>query len=176
MCGQCIQSPPEYDCLRAVFRYDWPLNHMLLRLKNQGDLACGRTLSQLWVHHAQTWKQNGATLVPVPLHSKRWTQRRFNQAEVFATALSRAFGLPVLSILQRSEHTPPQSGLDRKQRRRNLKTAFAIKPQQAIPENVVLVDDVVTTGSTIAACVHVLKKHGVKRVEVWALARTPAPA
>ena len=114
-------------------------------------------------------------LVPVPLHRRRLLSRRFEQKVLLARWLGKDAGLPVIAdAMVRRRATPPQAGLSRNQRRRNVAAAFAVRPaRQALIEGrrVVLVDDVLTTGATATACARVLKRSGADHVAVLTLAR-----
>jgi ComF family protein len=116
-------------------------------------------------------------VVPVPLARWRLWRRRYNQAAVLAAALAGATGIHHLpDALQRTRSTPPQGGLDRKQRQQNVKGAFALNPRYTSAlggQAVVLVDDVLTTGATANECARVLLAAGAARVDVLTLARVP---
>jgi len=112
-------------------------------------------------------------LIAAPMHRKRQRKRGFNQAAEIAEAISRQTGIPWTDrLIQRTRKALPQSGLDRKQRLTNLRGLFEIQGQ--VPAQVALVDDVVTTGATAGTLATLLRRHGAVRVEIWALARTPA--
>ncbi len=111
-------------------------------------------------------------LVPVPLHPLRQFVRVFNQAEVLARDLGNAIGIDVAPrLLRRTRRTRPQPGLSSKERRKNLAGAFVARPTRI--EHVGIVDDVMTTGSTINECAGALRKAGVKTITVWVAARAP---
>jgi ComF family protein len=114
-------------------------------------------------------------LIVVPLHDARLRERGYNQALELAQPLSRALRLNLCDVLMRTRQTTAQTGLDAVQRRRNLRGAFAVREGVALPPHVALFDDVMTTGSTLRECARVLRRAGVARVDVWALARAPAP-
>ena len=103
-------------------------------------------------------------IVPVPLHKRRWVERGFNQAEQVGAAVSICTGLKISNDLQRGRYTKQQAGLDGEARRKNLKEAFIWKGPSLHGRTILLVDDVVTTGSTLSACVEVLKEAGAKEV------------
>jgi ComF family protein len=118
-------------------------------------------------------------LVPVPLHARRLRQRGHDQALGLARDWGRALGVPVIAnALRRERDTQPQTELDGEARRRNLEGAFGMRG--AAPVHVALVDDVLTTGSTLAAAVAALRAGGVRRIDAWVLARVgsavPQPA
>jgi ComF family protein len=111
-------------------------------------------------------------LVPVPLHAKRLREREFNQALVLAEQLSACCGLPVLDVLQRGRYTTTQTALDRDSRRQNLRNAFSMRKNASVTDkNVLLVDDVLTTGSTLDACAAILLEQGASSVRALTVAR-----
>jgi ComF family protein len=121
------------------------------------------------VLNSQKWD----VLAPVPLFSTRLREREFNQAERLARRLSQATRIPVESrLLRRNRPTPTQTHLSRCQRSANVSNAFDVNPQfQVEGRDILLVDDVFTTGATTNACARVLKRAGASQVAVWTLAR-----
>jgi ComF family protein len=114
-------------------------------------------------------------IVPVPLHPSRLRKRGYNQALELAKPLAKRLGIPVSrEVLHRTRATHAQTELTAIQRRRNVRGAFAVNIDGNAPEHVAVLDDVFTTGATLAECACVLKRAGVQRVDVWALARAPA--
>jgi ComF family protein len=174
LCGRCIRHAPPWDAAWAPFRYEWPLAQLESRFKFGGDLAAGRTLSLLWLA-SQPPGEVPKALVPVPLHRTRLRRRGYNQALELAKPLAKHFAVPLLhDALRRTRATDAQTELTAVQRRRNVRGAFEANFSRALPEHVAVLDDVFTTGATLAECVRVLKQAGVARVVVWALARAPA--
>lgn len=117
-------------------------------------------------------------IMPVPLHWRRKLARGFNQSGELAIIVGKLLDIPVRSdLLTRVAHTSPQRGLDRDQRRRNVKRAFAPKTirarQQIEDRSIAIIDDVVTTASTADAVARSLMNSGAAQVQVWAVARTP---
>jgi ComF family protein len=172
-CGRCLRKPPPWDAAWAPFRYAWPLDRLETRFKFSRDLAAGRALATMWQR-----EKPPATLpqmiLPVPLHQRRLRQRGYNQAWEIARPLAHAFGIPCRNdVLCRVRHTDAQTGLDAVQRRRNLRGAFELRTIAVLATHVAVVDDVFTTGATLTECIRVLKRAGVSRVDVWALARAP---
>jgi ComF family protein len=177
LCGRCQKRPPPFAAAYVPFRYAWPLDGLESRFKFHGSLAAGRLLSELWIAR---WRQNPPplpqTLVPVPLHASRLRRRGYNQALELARPLARALGVPLRhDLLVRCRATEAQSQLDRHARRRNVRRAFAAAPRAGRFEHVAVIDDVMTTGATLAECARVLVQTGVARVDVWALARAAGP-
>jgi ComF family protein len=144
------------------------------RFKFGGDLAAGRTLSLLW-NTSQKPHDLPDAIVPVPLHRSRLRKRGYNQALELAKPLAKHLGIPLLRDgLCRGRVTQPQTELAAVQRRRNVRGAFIAHVDGKAPGHVAVLDDVFTTGATLAECVRVLKRAGIARVDVWALARAPA--
>jgi len=174
LCGRCVRREPPWDSAWAPFRYAYPLDRLEARFKFAGDLAAGRLLSKLWI---QTHAPNELpqAIVPVPLHRSRLRSRGYNQALEMAKPLAKALRVPLLrDALQRTRATDAQTELSALQRRRNVRGAFAARFDDDVPRHVAVLDDVFTTGATLAECARVLKRAGVRRVDVWALARAPA--
>jgi len=111
-------------------------------------------------------------VVPVPLHWRRRWQRGFNQSELLARGMARERGIPLIRALRRVRHTDTQAGLSRTARRGNVAAAFRARHERAIAgKRVLLIDDVMTTGSTAAACAHILRRAGAARVVLLTVAR-----
>lgn len=177
VCGRCLQRRLPYDSTVYPLQYRFPADRLVQALKFNGQLVAGRILAGLM--HERVSKSNAPlpdALVPVPLHAWRLFQRGFNQSHELAAHLSAALGIPLqAAVLQRRRHTRAQSGLDRKQRRRNLRGAFCWRGRQEPARHIALIDDVMTTGTTVGECARVLKKAGAKRVDVWVAARALPP-
>ena len=114
----------------------------------------------------------GWVLVPVPLYSAKLKKRGYNQSEILANELGKRFNLPVQNLLKRVRNTKTQVGLKVEERKKNIKNAFSISSHQlVVSSQIILVDDVVTTGSTLLECANVLKRAGAKQVFGITLAR-----
>ncbi|MFK2878247.1 ComF family protein [Rhodanobacter hydrolyticus] len=175
VCGECVRRAPPWDAAWAPFRYGWPLDRLESRFKFGRDLAAGRTLATLWRREAMSLPKP-ELLLPVPLHRVRLRQRGYNQARELAKPLGRHLGVPLRhDVLSRCRGTTAQTDLDAAGRRRNVRGAFVLRAGIALPAHVAILDDVMTTGATLAECSRVLKRAGVQRVDVWALARAPSP-
>ncbi len=111
-------------------------------------------------------------IVPIPLHKKRFIERGFNQAELIAEFIAKKTGMKVRDLLLRKKDNPPQALLKRKlERHRNTLGLFSLKEETFVKGNIILVDDVVTTGKTVEAAARVLKKAGANQVVVFTLAK-----
>lgn len=157
----------------AAFTYDAASAPLLTRYKYHENLAAGRALAALCLPALRQAPRPQA-LVPVPLHDRRLRRRGHDQALGLAQDWGRALALPVRTdLLRRQRDTRAQTELDAAARRRNLDDAFAVRG--ACPPHVALVDDVVTTGSTVAAAARALRAGGAVRIDVWAVAQAPPP-
>jgi ComF family protein len=111
-------------------------------------------------------------IIPVPLHIKRLRQRGFNQSLILAQALSKKWQIPVnFSLLKRHKFTETQTGMDKTERKQNIKGAFEVRDKENIGKNIIIVDDVYTTGATVNECAKILIKAGAQKVTVLTLAR-----
>ncbi|MGH8426911.1 MAG: double zinc ribbon domain-containing protein [Gammaproteobacteria bacterium] len=172
LCGACARRPPFFDAAAAAFVYAWPVNRLLQNFKFHGSLATGRVLALALGEYLELREETHPdVLIPVPLHRERLAERGFNQASELVRTLARSLGVPAAAdILRRTRATPPQLGLDRQARRRNLRGAFACtSPVSGL--RIAVVDDVMTTGSTAEAIARVLKQAGAIEVRVYAVAR-----
>lgn len=172
ICGACLQHPPPFAAALVACHHLQPVAGMIHRLKYGGDLAQAAPLATLLAQRLEGRPtQLPDALVPVPLHWRRQARRGFNQALELALPLGRLLDIPVASrLVQRQRATTPQVGLSRAERRRNLRGAFRVRTS-ALPCHLALIDDVITTGSTLEALADCLLDAGVGRVEVWAVAR-----
>jgi ComF family protein len=174
LCVGCQQEEPAFSKVLAPFTYQYPMNVILPRFKFHQDLAAGRVLAEVFSRVLET-NDLPQALIPVPLHLSRLRQRGFDQALELAKTLSSQLQIPVYAnALKRIRATQAQSELDAKARQRNCRHAF-ITNTNSIPPHIALVDDVMTTGATVRECASVLLKAGVKRVDVWVIARVAAP-
>lgn len=177
VCGACLAAPPPYGSCRCLFAYRAPVNGLIARFKFDGDLATGKVLGRLLQERflSSYQQQTGPDLlVPVPLHDRRLRQRGFNQALELARPIARVSGIPLCTVaLTRLRQTPAQSSLDRDARRQNLAGVFGYRRPipASLPAHVAIIDDVVTTGATVAELSRLLWAQGARRIDVWAVAR-----
>jgi ComF family protein len=176
LCGGCLAKPPRLDRIRAAVAYDDISRSIAMRLKYGRKVALARTMSR-YMQPLVGELPPEAVIVPVPLHRGRLWKRGFNQSAIVASELSRRTGVPVaLDAIRRVRATPPLKGMNRLQRRRAIAGAFQPgRLAELRGRTVVLVDDVLTTGSTANACARVLKRAGAARVELISWARVIRP-
>jgi len=173
VCGACIQNPPPFSRTLSPLQYEFPANRLVQAFKFKRQLAAGRVLSHLICESvSQQDFSIPQMLIPVPLHKLRLLKRGFNQAYELAAYAGRVLGIPVATGgLRRQRNTKAQSGLSRKQRRNNMRGAFYWRDAGKPARHIALIDDVMTTGTTVTECSRVLKRAGAKRVDVWVAAR-----
>jgi ComF family protein len=160
--------------IRAAVAYDDISRSIALRLKYGRKTALARTMSR-YMRPLFGELPRDTLLVPVPLHRRRLWSRGFNQSAIVARDLSRRTGLPVaVGALKRTRATPPLKGMGMRQRRRTVAGAFR-STMQLHGRTVILIDDVLTTGSTANACARVLKRAGAERVDLIRWARVIRP-
>jgi ComF family protein len=146
------------------------------QFKYNGQSYLAKSLGQLMTAWAGGWlpPDVAGLMMPIPLHPKRLRERGFNQSLLLARVMASGLGfdLDFLS-LRRIRYTPPQTGLDTKARRKNVRRAFEVKGSGSLKgQTIILVDDVATTGNTINECARVLKRAGAAKVIGLVLART----
>lgn len=170
-CGRCQDKPPPFKRLVAPWRYAEPVDGLIQALKFRGQLPAGRLLGTLLARELARRHATADVIVPLPLHRQRLRERGFNQASEVARCLPQPLGIPVRhDILRRAGGTRRQSQLARRERVANIRGAFAAT-DTARGLRIALVDDVVTTGSTIQEAARTLLRQGAATVEVWAIAR-----
>jgi len=177
LCGQCISKPPPQDAACTAFRYQPPVRSLLHDLKYSHRLHLANWLADRFCETLTSSRHpiQVDCLIPVPLHPGRQRLRGFNQATELARRISRNLNIALdAGCLQRHRATPRQTGLNMRERKQNLRDAFSLH-NKLLPDSCALVDDVVTTGATSQELAALLKKNGVKHVEIWSIARADAP-
>lgn len=171
LCGPCLRHPLSLQQVHANYRFDTPLSALIHRFKYRQRWADARLLARLMLEDAPAWPSD-TLLLPIPLHPQRLRERGYNQAALLTRHLAAALKQPyALHALQRERDTPQQQGLSRQERQRNLKGAFLVEAHQVAGRSVVLIDDVMTTGSTLDTASLALLRAGARQVEGWVLAR-----
>lgn len=180
LCVLCRRLEPPYVKATAYGSYESGLRELIHLLKYDGVRPAanvlGRMLAEAMVPLQSHFTAGEVLVVPVPLHARKRRQRGFNQTELIARAALkhqpfRRFELA--PVLDRTRETQSQIGLSRHQRRENLRGAFAVtRPEQVRGREILLVDDVFTTGTTVSECARVLHRAGAAKVYVATVART----
>jgi ComF family protein len=181
-CGLCRRVEPPYVKAAAYGSYDGGLRELIHLLKYEqvrpAANVLGRMLAEATAGLQPLFKDSTVVVVPVPLHARKRRQRGFNQSELIARGAVKLMPaenrLEVSSeVLERCRETQSQIGLSRHQRRQNMRGAFAVaKPEVIAGREILLVDDVFTTGTTVSECARVLRRAGAAKVFVATVART----
>ena len=178
-CGKPIRYAEDeycYDCQKKEFHYEqgrniwihkFPVSWSIYQFKYHNRRIYGafyaKEMYRLYGKILREWEID--TIIPIPLHPRRKKMRGYNQAEVLARSLGKLAGIPVQSrAVKRTKYTRPQKQLNDKERKKNLRQAFCVNSRWKYVRNVLLLDDIYTTGSTIDAVAEVLKSAGVKKV------------
>ena len=176
ICALCLARPPRIERSRSAVTYDDITRGLVLRLKYGRKVGLAKTMAHFMAPLLSDLPPDSA-IVPVPLHRRRLWQRGFNQAGLLAVELAKRTGMTVDQSLVRTKRTPPLQGLSRLQRRRAVAGAFAVRKGSNLRgRTIVLVDDVLTTGSTANGCARALLRAGARRVEFVSWARVVRPA
>jgi ComF family protein len=175
-CAVCLAKPPRIARSRAAVAYGDLSRSLVLKLKYGRKVALARTMAR-YMEPLLGPEAGDAVLVPVPLHRGRLWQRGFNQSALVAREISRRSGLGnAPRALRRTKRTPPLKGMSMLQRRKTVAGAFRVDPAVDLQgRTVVLVDDVLTTGSTANACARALIRAGAARIELLTWARVVRP-
>ncbi|MEM8917698.1 MAG: ComF family protein [Pseudomonadota bacterium] len=174
LCGQCLANPPHFDSVRAAVSYDELSARLVIRLKYGGRLGIADLISGQ-MERLITEQEVPKLIIPVPLHRTRLWRRGFNQSALIARGIGRRSGCPVASdLLIRAHATPPLKKMSSAERFQTVRNAFEVtaKGCSELPDKeILLIDDVFTSGSTANACAGVLKAAGAKKVSVLCWAR-----
>jgi ComF family protein len=175
LCSRCILDPPPFSGARSFGYYTAHLSRTIQEFKFRGRKDLVRLLAPLLAGAlVDSWECDGFDfLIPVPLHPKRKRKRGYNQAGLLARSLSRLVGIPCCErALMRVRDTAPQVGLSDSERSRNVRNVFQCVDQAAIcGKRLLLIDDVMTTGATLASAAQTLLVSGALRVSTLTLAR-----
>jgi ComF family protein len=199
ICGKCREKPPAFDMAISAGRYAGALSEAIKLFKYKKKIHLGKILTEqalksnllkdtmlnfhnpddlqtVWgcpVYRANKAISAQTLIIPIPLHVKRLREREFNQSSIIASVIGRRFGIPVAAnALIRHRHTRPQVELDGKDRKENVVGAFSVEDRALIEgKEIILVDDVYTSGSTVNECARTLKKNGAEKVYVVTIAR-----
>jgi ComF family protein len=175
VCGACRSGLRGFDHAASFGMYEGSLRSLIHLFKYSGMKPLARPLAA-YLERAIAVDEHFDAVVPVPLHWRRQWSRGFNQAELLARYVAKRRGVPVINALRRKRATATQAGLANAGRRRNVAGAFAVKGNPKLAEklagrNILLIDDVMTTGATASACAAALKRGGARSISLLTLAR-----
>ncbi len=181
ICGACLKAPPNFNSTISVFRYDYPLNHLIQAYKYQEALHisaffAGQLLQKMTLaddfNDDNFIKPRVDLIIPMPMHMSRLRERGFNQALEIAKVLSKHLNIPLdRATCKRIINAPPQASLPLKKRKANVAGVFACT-QSLEGLNIAVIDDVMTTGASLNELSRTLKNAGAAHVTCWVIART----
>jgi competence protein ComFC len=164
-----------FDCVVSIYQAKGVLRDLIHRFKYGGQFYLRRLLSEILLEAMRDERMAATPIdafVPVPLHPARRRERGFNQAEALAKSVSKKTAIPVLDCIGRRSYTQTQTRFDRAERMRNLRDAFVLRKNSIVfRKNLVLLDDVLTTGSTLHECALVLREAGAESVRAITVVR-----
>ena len=174
-CANCAHRKLEFDAAVSTYRSRGVVRFVILQFKYSRQLHLRHPIAK-WLAEAMADARLRDRvfdlIVPVPLHPARLRERGFNQAHLLATMLSQEIGVPVFGVLERIRYTTTQTAFDRIDRMENLHNAFRLRKKTTVRElRVLLVDDILTTGSTLSECARVLREAGARSVYAITAAR-----
>ncbi len=170
ICGRCIQKPPIQDTSLSLYRYEKAIPRVISALKYHRQIQLADLCAKEFIAH-NSLNRLPEVLIPIPLHPSRLRQRGYNQSRIFAEKLSALLNIPCRpDMLKRIKKTTTQTQLNAKQRHKNMRQAFQFR-SKVVPEHVAIIDDVMTSGATTYEAARILKRSGVKVIEVWTIAR-----
>lgn len=175
LCGDCLEKRPYFSSARAVFSYEDIILNAIHQFKYNRNISVGEMLAYFMADFSfpDIDFSDYSLIIPVPLHIKRLRERGFNQSLILARALGEKQQIPVnFSLLKRNKFTLTQTSSNKKERKQNIKGAFEISNRKEISDkNIILIDDVYTTGATANECAKTFIKAGARKVSVLTLAR-----
>jgi ComF family protein len=169
ICGHCLKRAPHFDHTAAVFAYTFPVDKLVHALKYGEQLALASTLAKCLT---QRIEQHPDRIVAMPLHPARLRERGFNQSVELARGIARNLNIPLLTdSVRRIRNTAPQANLPWKERKHNMRNAFACDADLS-GLHIAIVDDVMTSGTTLDELARILRRAGASEVSAWVVART----
>jgi len=174
-CAPCLDKPPAYDRMRSAVVYNDVSRHLVLCFKHGDMLQLAKLLSRWMVNAGNEMIERADVIIPVPLHRLRLLWRQYNQAAILCNQIAHLTGKHRLNeILVRTRYTPSQGKKTYKDRVKNVRSALEVNSRYVDSvkgKNVLLIDDVYTTGATVEECCRILKKAGARNVDVLTFAR-----
>ncbi len=171
-CGKCLTEPPPWQRLITLGDYDFPLAQEVQRFKDNGELWHVDALAQIL---AKRITSPAPIITSVPLHWRRYLSRGFNQSDILARRLAAHLQSDFdYRTFRRTRYSNSQRGHNKSYRQQNLKAAFILN-KKPIGKHIAIIDDVVTTGSTVRQLCQLLLEVGVESIDIYCICRTPAP-
>jgi ComF family protein len=169
ICPSCWQRPTEIDGIRSSFRFDEVVRKSIHELKYRNLKAISPCLAELLADYLRENPLPGEALVSVPLHPRRLRERGYNQSDLLARELGKRIGLPVIKdcLIRIKQAQPQVRAVDVEERRRNVADAFVCRDERVNRKQIILIDDVCTSGATLESCAAALKNRGA--TSVWGL-------
>jgi len=169
VCPSCWQRQTEIDGIRSLFRFDEVIRKAIHELKYRNLKAISPCLAELLADYLKANPPPGEALVGVPLHPRRLRERGYNQSSLLARELGRRIGLPVIEdcLIRVKQAQPQVRAVDVEERRRNVADAFVCHDEKVGGKQIILIDDVCTSGATLESCAAALKNKGA--ASVWGL-------
>jgi ComF family protein len=176
ICPYCIEEKPSYDLARSVLRFDHKSEKLIHNFKYYDKTEAAKTLSNMMIK-AYGDKMNEIDVISsIPMHKSKLRRRKYNQAAVLANEISKICNKTYTpELLIKTKDSVSQSGLSKEERKENVKNTFKLNPilkNSIWRKNVLIVDDVLTTGATASECAKVLRRNGAKRINILTIART----
>lgn len=174
ICLKCNTTPPSYNLARSALRFDEYSKKLIHALKYHDSTFIASNFAKIIVNMHKEIILGADFIIPVPMHKWKRLFRLYNQSQILASALAKETSIKMLpDVLMKIKHTKSQTGLSKKQRQENLKGSIVVVKKDIIKgKKIILIDDVMTTGSTVDLCASKLKKAGAKEVIVICIART----
>lgn len=181
LCGNCLSHQYFYDKVYSPYTYEYDIRYLITKLKYHKKIHFAKILAELFTRQTafSAAKNNEETIeyqlpqliIPMPMHAKRLRERGYNQALEISRFLASYYQLPLdYKHFVRTRYTQLQAGLAAADRQKNVANAFTLK-KPLVYNHIALIDDVMTTGSTVNEAAKVLKKNGIKQVDIWTIAR-----
>lgn len=172
LCHECRNNPPDFTALRSWGIYHGSLRQAIQQLKYERNIGLGETFAPLLLSLLGSLAWEFDLMIPVPLSKQRFQERGYNQSKYMAIPLHLALDIPISDrALVRTQHTTSQVGLTGQERRENVCHAFTARSEEVEEKNILVIDDVTTTGATMRACSTALMEAGARKVYGITLAR-----
>ncbi len=180
VCPKCYRQPPFVDHAKAVFSYTKEIRTLIIKFKHNDSTELSMFFAKLMANTGQELFTKSDLIIPIPIHNQKMRKRKYNQAFLLAKYLSKITGdINKLqpNILYKSKPTRPQEGRTSRQRTYNIKNSFSLKnPDLIYNKNILIIDDVHTTGSTLNECAKILKKAGANQIYTLTIAKVQKDA